>query len=179
MADSPLPVIRSPTLPKPCRPVAHRRPAGSLYRAQSEPTAQRGNYFCGSTTVFVDPSGAACMPGGLCPCGLSGGAPPDLVSSGPVQPCGCNWPFSSGGERPVVVFTSVFDSACAAANPHENIRQMAVIIIRIASSAWLTGGNRQGALRSMLRGRDCPHPARLRHQLVEQLPAEEQPSKQK
>ena len=147
--------------------------------ARANPTAQRGNYFCGSTTVFVDPSGAACMPGGLCPCGLSGGAPPDLVSSGPVQPCGCNWPFSSGGERPVVAFTSVFDLACAAANPHENIRQMAVIIIRIASSAWLTGGNRQGRTAFHVAGRDCPHPARLRHQLVERLPAEEQPSKQK
>lgn len=66
--------------------------------------ARSANYFGGSTTVFVDPPGAGCMPGGLCPWGLSGGGP-DLVSSGPVQPCGCNWPFSSGGERPVVVFT--------------------------------------------------------------------------
>ena len=133
---------------QPCRPY--------LYRAQSEPHGQRGNYFCGSTTVFVDPSGAACMPGGLCPCGLSGGAPPDLVSSGPVQPCGCNWPFSSGGERPVVVLTSVFNSACAAANPHENIRQMAVIIIRIASSAWLTGVNRQGRTAFHVAGQGLP-----------------------
>ena len=57
---------------------------------------------------------------------------------------------------PVVVLTSVFDSACAAANPHENIRQMAVIIIRIASSAWLTGVNRQGRTAFHVAGQGLP-----------------------
>ena len=44
-------------------------------------------YF-GSTMVFDEPSGAACMPGGDCPWGLSAGAPPLPVVIGPVQPCG-------------------------------------------------------------------------------------------
>jgi hypothetical protein len=90
-------------------------------------------YLGGATTVLVDPSGADCMPGGLCPCGLSAGAPPDFVSSGPVQPCGCNWPLSSGGERPVGVLTSLFGSVCAAANPHEKVRQIAIIRSRMAN----------------------------------------------
>jgi hypothetical protein len=42
--------------------------------------------------VLEDPWGAACMPGGVCPCGLSAGAPPEPVSKGPVRPCGCVWP---------------------------------------------------------------------------------------
>jgi hypothetical protein len=54
-------------------------------------------YLSGATIVLLDPSGAACMPGGLWPWGLSAGAPPDCVLIGPVQPCGCNWPFCSGG----------------------------------------------------------------------------------
>jgi hypothetical protein len=65
-------------------------------------------YFSGSTTVLVDPSGAACIPGGLWPCGLSAGAPPEDVLIGPVQPCGCNWPLSSGGVRPVLEFKEFF-----------------------------------------------------------------------
>src|ERR1039458_8091343 len=47
-------------------------------------------FLSGSTTVFDEPSGAACMPGALSPCGLEAGAPPDLVLIWPVQPCGCN-----------------------------------------------------------------------------------------
>lgn len=84
-------------------------------------------YLSGSTAVLVDPSGAGCIPGGLWPCGLSAGAPPDLVSSGPVQPCGCNRPLSSGAERPVAVFKSFLGSSCAAANPHESATQIAAI----------------------------------------------------
>src|ERR1019366_6679524 len=53
-------------------------------------------FLSGSTTVFDEPSGAACMPGGVSPCGLDAGAPPVLVFIGPVQPCGCNCPFVSG-----------------------------------------------------------------------------------
>ena len=45
-----------------------------------------------STTVLEDPSGAACMPGGVWPCGLSAGAPPEPVSKGPVRPWGCICP---------------------------------------------------------------------------------------
>ncbi len=40
--------------------------------------------------VLSEPFGAACMPGGVSPCGLAAGAPPlDLVFIGPVCPCGC------------------------------------------------------------------------------------------
>jgi hypothetical protein len=48
---------------------------------------------------FVDleePSGAACMFGGLWPCGLDAGAPPLPVSSGPVHPWGCSAPLVEG-----------------------------------------------------------------------------------
>ena len=57
----------------------------------------RTAYLAGAVVVFDDPSGAACIPGGLWPWGLSAGAPPEPVLIGPVQPCGCAWPFSSGG----------------------------------------------------------------------------------
>jgi len=53
--------------------------------------------------VFDEPSGAACMPGGVWPCGLSAGAPPVLVFRGPVGPCGCFSPLFSGGETVVPV----------------------------------------------------------------------------
>src|SRR5262245_50288377 len=43
----------------------------------------------GSVVVFEEPSGADCIPGGVCPCGLEAGAPPWPVLVGPVQPCGC------------------------------------------------------------------------------------------
>lgn len=65
-------------------------------------------YLAGAVVVLDDPSGAACMPGGLWPWGLSAGAPPDPVLIGPVQPCGCSWPFSSGG-----VFCADGESVCA------------------------------------------------------------------
>src|SRR5262245_20733138 len=64
--------------------------------------------FAGATTtyfgpeiVFDDPSGAACMPGGVWPCGLSAGAPPWPVVIGPVGPCGCIWPLSFNSVLPV------------------------------------------------------------------------------
>ena len=61
-----------------------------------ESLVTRPNYLSGATVVFEEPSGAACIPGGDWPCGLEGGAPPVPVSIGPVQPCGCFWPFVSG-----------------------------------------------------------------------------------
>ena len=70
--------------------------------ARVDHRGQTGNlttryFFAGSSTMVLDdPSGAACIPGGVCPCGLSAGAPPVLVSSGPVCPCGCNGPCFSG-----------------------------------------------------------------------------------
>ena len=56
----------------------------------------RPHYSSGATVVFEEPSGAACIPGGDWPCGLEAGAPPVSVLMGPVQPCGCFWPFVSG-----------------------------------------------------------------------------------
>jgi hypothetical protein len=38
-----------------------------------------------------DSSGVACIPGGVSPSGLDAGAPPDEVSTGPVDPCGWVW----------------------------------------------------------------------------------------
>jgi len=70
-------------------------------------------FFAGvSTMVFDEPSGAACIPGGVWPCGLSAGAPPDFVSSGPVFPCGCAGPCFSGMiVRPVEYCESLLGSA--------------------------------------------------------------------
>ena len=60
-------------------------------------------FFLGAVVVFEEPSGAGCIPGGDSPCGLEAGAPPSPVLVGPVQPCGCFWPFVSGvSERPVL-----------------------------------------------------------------------------
>lgn len=57
----------------------------------------------GSTMVFAAPPGAGCMSGGVPPCGLAAGAPPDPVESGPVQPCGWSWARVSGNTvRPVL-----------------------------------------------------------------------------
>jgi hypothetical protein len=33
-------------------------------------------FLSGSIVVFDEPSGADCIPGGVCPCGLEAGAPP-------------------------------------------------------------------------------------------------------
>src|SRR4029450_12674001 len=61
-----------------------------------------GSYFLsGPEIVFDEPSGAACMLGGVCPCGLSAGAPPVPVVIGPVGPCGCTWPLSFNSVLPV------------------------------------------------------------------------------
>src|ERR1041385_39361 len=68
--------------------------------AMSIGQTQRPGYLpslaSGETTVLPEPSGAGCMPGGLWPCGLSGGAPPVPVLIGPVLPCGCFSPTVSG-----------------------------------------------------------------------------------
>jgi hypothetical protein len=63
------------------------------------------------------------MPGGLWPCGLSGGAPPTPVSVGPVQPCGCFSPLTSGAERPVLY--PVLSSAWAQDEPVTKATQAA------------------------------------------------------
>jgi hypothetical protein len=41
-----------------------------------------GYFFSGSTTVFDEPSGADCMPGGVSPCGVEAGAPLVVVVIG-------------------------------------------------------------------------------------------------
>jgi hypothetical protein len=108
-------------------------PSSRHFRRSGMTAGYTMRYLGGSTTALVDPSGAGCMPGGLSPCGLSAGAPPDFVSDGRDEPCGCNRPLSSGGERPVVVLTSLFGSVCAAANPHDKVRQIAIIRSRMAN----------------------------------------------
>src|SRR5262245_12528203 len=59
------------------------------------------NYF-GPEMIFDEPSGADCMLGGVCPCGLSAGAPPSPVVIGPVGPCGCICPLSFNSVLPVL-----------------------------------------------------------------------------
>src|ERR1700760_1325937 len=85
--------------------------------------------------VLDEPSGAACIPGGLCPCGLSAGAPPVVVSIGPVQPCGCFCPFASGEVRPLLCCEAsdgLFGGcACASTIPAEQSRQAAASAMRI------------------------------------------------
>src|SRR5665811_116590 len=78
-----------------------------MARARRAPFFQANLGVCyflsGKTTVFDEPSGAACMPGAVSPCGLEAGAPPLVVLIGPVQPCGGNCPLASGVTvRPVV-----------------------------------------------------------------------------
>jgi hypothetical protein len=51
----------------------------------------------GDLMDFDEPSGAACMFGGVSPCGLDSGAPPLPVLSGPVEPCGWLAPLLVGG----------------------------------------------------------------------------------
>lgn len=85
-----------------------------------------------STIVLFEPSGAACIPGGVCPCGLEAGAPPVPVSTGPVGPCGCVTPFMSGGStvRPVLCGESPGcrpNCVCADALPAHNARHNAAI----------------------------------------------------
>ena len=45
-------------------------------------------WFDGDVIDLDEPSGAACMFGGVSPCGLAAGAPPLPVVTGPVEPCG-------------------------------------------------------------------------------------------
>ena len=82
--------------------------------------------------VFEEPSGAGCIPGGDWPCGLSGGAPPVPVSIGPVQPCGCFWPFVSGVWVRPVLYTdlSVFESSACT-----EVAKLAIQIGKIAMYA--------------------------------------------
>src|SRR3954454_2972197 len=100
------------------------RPAAMIACDFSRANRRCAPYFRGSTTVLDDPSGAACMPGGLWPCGLSGGAPPEEVSIGPVQPCGCSWPLASGAVVPVGCLTEPLSgwAVCAPAMLAGNAR---------------------------------------------------------
>ena len=104
-----------------------------------------GRYFSGSTVVLEEPSGADCMPGGVWPCGLSGGAPPVPVVIGPVQPCGCFSPFTSGTTVRPVLHSDLSVSpgrypgltgsllACAHAKPLAHARQAAMNKTRIVT----------------------------------------------
>lgn len=97
-------------------------------------------YRFGSTTVFDEPPGAASVPDGVSPCGLSAGAPPEPVASiWPVRPCGCIWPLVSGETvRPVLCGESVgwvwAGWVWANAVPAQNARQTAASAMRMESS---------------------------------------------
>jgi hypothetical protein len=71
---------------------AHRNRRLLLKSRRVRRRPQRAAAGAVSTMVLDDPSGAACRPGGVCPCGLSAGAPPELGSRGPVRPWGCICP---------------------------------------------------------------------------------------
>jgi hypothetical protein len=110
---------------------------------QAELVKRPCNHLGASIIVLLEPSGAACMPGGVCPCGLSAGAPPVPVSRGPVGPCGCVTPFMSGGStvRPVLCGESPgccgLDCVCADALPAHNARHKTTIAMRIYDSCQL------------------------------------------
>jgi hypothetical protein len=72
---------------------------------------------------LAEPSGAACMFGGLWPCGLDAGAPPLPVSSGPVHPCGWFTPFVDGD----VVASELSGALCAFAMSDTNMPVKAAI----------------------------------------------------
>jgi hypothetical protein len=75
-----------------------RLAAGGHYLFEARSADQRCT-GAGSTIVLEDPSGAACIPVGDCPCGLSAGVPPVVASSGPVLPCGWFWPCAPSAVR--------------------------------------------------------------------------------
>src|ERR1022692_3403260 len=115
-------------------------------------------FLSGSTTVFDEPSGAACMPGGVSPCGLDAGAPPVLVFIGPVQPCGCNCPFVSGVTvRPMLDsgLTAVLFSGrvCAHAIPVEETKQTTISVKRMGLPLYVTPQNQN----TPLTGHRAPH----------------------
>jgi hypothetical protein len=103
----------------------------------------------GSTMVFAAPPGAGCMSGGVPPCGLAAGAPPDPVESGPVQPCGWGWPRLSGNTvRPVLQgespgFLSSFQGWAAAVEMqmprHSAVRAKRIFHPRMSFSIELGG----------------------------------------
>src|SRR5262245_20571516 len=68
------------------RSLATSRRYGLILALLLESNADQRRAGARSTIVFEDPSGAAYMPGGDCPCGLSAGVPHVVVSSGPVLP---------------------------------------------------------------------------------------------
>jgi hypothetical protein len=114
-----------------------------FFSDQAEPVKRPSNHLGASIIVLFEPSGAACIPGGVCPCGLSAGAPPVPVSRGPVGPCGWVTPFMSGGStvRPVLCGESAGccgpDCVCADALPAHNARHKATIAVRMYDSCRL------------------------------------------
>ena len=93
------------------------------------------------------------MPGGLWPCGLSGGAPPEVVLIGPVQPCGCSWPLASGAVVPVGCLIEPL-SGCAVCAPamlagNTRVRHSVSAVVRTEVLRSLTGllANEQSSIR--------------------------------
>src|ERR1700752_2794122 len=80
---------------------AFAHPASPVFPGRIVRPGNDDPYF-GPEIVFDEPSGVDCMLGGVCPCGLSAGAPPWPVVIGPVGPCGCIWPLSFNSVLPVL-----------------------------------------------------------------------------
>src|ERR1039458_3525104 len=103
-------------------------------------------FLSGSTTVFDEPSGAACRPGAVSPCGLEAGAPPEFGLIGPVQPCACNSPSFPGVTlRPVLdscLSAFLFSGrACAHAIPAEETKQTAISAMRMGVPHYVSPQN--------------------------------------
>jgi hypothetical protein len=78
---------RLKTSPKPHRSnMLLEQSGGGSARRACRGASQFNHFSVVSTIVLSEPSGAACIPGGVCPCGLEAGAPPVPVSRGPVRP---------------------------------------------------------------------------------------------
>src|SRR5664280_1670620 len=97
-------------------------------------------FLSGSTTVFDEPSGAACMPGAVSPCGLEAGAPPRLVLIGPVLDPGLSAVLFSG-------------RACAHAIPAEETKQTAISAMRMGVPHYVSPQNQY----TPLTGYRAPH----------------------
>ena len=117
-----------------CSPARHISDCLPAARPETAGVSSREIYL-GSTIVFDDPSGAACILGGVCPCGLSAGAPPDPVSFGEGRPSGdCFSPSIVGGRtvRPVLSGESCPVVVCAEALPAHRTMHTIAVAMRIS-----------------------------------------------
>jgi hypothetical protein len=97
---------------------------------------QNGYSLWGATIDFDEPSGAACMAGGVSPCGLAAGAPPLPVERGPVWPCGCLTPFVPGD---IVVPVLLESAVCARAKLAPESKQIVTMAMWAAAVERIQG----------------------------------------